>query len=572
MSDLRRKLPLELFAIIPLLGLCGMRVAAQQPGTEQNPPAAPAPVSALPPLSAAAAGDPVIKAMYEELQRSKAKLKMEGVAAPYYIEYRLGDIASYEAEAAFGSLRSSQRTHLRSLRVVVRVGGFKQDSYYGAGMGVADLGPLDDDPVALRHQFWLATDRAYKAAVEALTAKQALLRDYTAGQPFDDFAQEPAVQSIGELKTLDFDPEAWDAALERATALFRTDPKIESLTASLRFNAVNQYFLNTEGTAIRHGRTVFFLALGGTTQADDGMKLERSPDFCSATLRELPSPERLQTEAQEMIATLKALREASVVEEDYRGPVLFSPDSAGDVFHGMIGENVLGRRPRPGESARTVGQFASSYKTKVLPEFISMVDDPTRATFGGKTLAGSYEFDDEGVAAAAVPVIENGQLVNYLLGRQPIRDFPQSNGHGRAAPGQEPAPAMGNLFVESKEAFSPDDLKKKLIEMCSQQGIPYGYYVETLGPGYKPLLLYRVYLDGHQELVRGAVFNELDTRALRSDLVAVGNDPQALNRNGPVPTSIVAPSILFDDLEVKRTDEKNAKLPEYPPPDLTTSR
>jgi hypothetical protein len=521
--------------------------------------------------STAASSDPILQAMREELLRSKAQLKMENVPAPYYIEYRLSDVDQYEAEAAFGALRESQRSHQRSVRVVVRVGDYKQDSYFGQGMGMTDLAPLDNDPIALRRQLWLATDQAYKMASEALANKKAVLSQYTKDQPFDDFAPAPALESIAPAVKLEFDPKPWDEMLEKSTALFRADPKIQSLTANVRFRAQNQYFVNTEGTVTRQGRAVYFAMVSGSTQAADGMRLERSPYFSAGTLRELPTPEKFQAETAKMLETLKNLREAPVVEEEYRGPVLFSSDASTDVFNGMIGGNVLGRRPKPGESKRTEGVFASSWKSRVLPTFLSVTDDPTLKTFDGRTLIGSYEIDDEGVRASTVPVIQNGELVNYLLGREPIRDFPASNGHGRAAPGQAPVPSIGNLIVQSKEAVSPEDLKKKLIEICRQEGKPYGYYVETLS-GLNPRLLYRVYeSDGHEELVRGAVFNELDVRTLRNDLIAAGNDPLVSNREGQIPTTVIAPSILFDELEVKRTDAKNAKLPEYPPPDLTSS-
>ena len=521
------------------------------------------------PKTASAASDPVLRAMREELTRSKAQLKMENVPPPYYIEYRVTDLDYYEAEAAFGALRQSQRSRARSARVVVRVGDYKQDSYFGPGMGTVDLAPLEDNPTALRRQLWLATDQAYKQASEALASKRAVLSRFTADQPFDDFSHAPALESIGPLAKLEFDPKPWNEMLQKSTALFRTDPKIQSLTASVRFRAQNLYFVNSEGTVTRQGHTAYFAVMAGTTQAADGMRLDRSPYYSAASLGELPTPEKFQADMAVMIATLKRLREAPEVEEEYRGPVLFSSDAASDIFNGMIGGNVLGRRPKPGESARTEGDFASSYKSRVLPNFMTVIDDPTLKTFNGKTLVGSYEIDDEGVRAATVPVVQNGELVNYLMGREPIRDFPASNGHGRAGLGQPPVPSVGILIVQSKQAVSPEDLKKKLIEICRQEGKPYGYFVDTLS-GYDPRLLYRVYeKDGRQELVRGAVFNELDTRTLRNDLVAVGNDPLVSNREAQIPTTVIAPSILFDELEVKRTDAKNAKLPEYPPPDLT---
>ncbi|MBZ5696697.1 MAG: peptidase U62 [Acidobacteriia bacterium] len=521
-----------------------------------------------------ASSDPLLQAMREELDRSKAQLKMENVPAPYYIEYHVSDLDEYDAEAAFGVLRDDQRVHARYLRVIVRVGDYKQDSYYGPGIGAANFATVDDDPTALRWQLWITTDQAYKAASEALAMKKAALRQYTSDQPFDDFAHAPAIQSIEPLAKLDFDPKPWREMLEKSTALFRTDPKVQFLSASVRFRAVNQYLVNTEGTVSRSGYAVYFVNANGSTQAADGMSLSRAPYFTAASVKELPAPDEFVAHCAKMIQTLKDLREAPVVDEDYRGPVLFAPDAASDIFNGMIGRNVLGIRPRPGDSARTTGEFASNYKSRVLPSFLSVEDDPTLKTFEGKTLIGSYDTDDEGVRAVKVPLIEDGQLVNYLVGRQPIRDFPESNGHGRASPGQFASPNIGNLIVQSKQGLSPAELKQKLIEICRQDGKAFGYYVETLGgPGYEPRLLYRVYeKDGHQELVRGAVFDELDARALRNDLVAAGNDPLVGNREGTIPTTVISPSILFDDLEVKRTDAKNAKLPEYPSPDLSPSR
>jgi TldD protein len=520
--------------------------------------------------SSATSADPILKAMREELDRSKSQLKMENVAAPYYIEYRVSDVDQYDAEATFGALRQEQRVHARSLRVVVRVGDYKQDSYYGPGTGVVSFAPIDNDSIALRRELWIATDRAYKSASEALASKKALLSQYTADQPFDDFARAPALQMIGPMVHLDFHPEPWTEEIEKATNLYRSDAKIESLDALVRFRAVNQYFVNTEGTSTRQGYAVYSLNLSAQTQADDGMELGRSPYYVASTAGELPSQEKLLADTAKMLQTLKTLREAPMVEEDYRGPVLFSNDAASDILDSMIGENVLGIRPKPGASARTVGEFSSNYKGRVLPAFLTVVDDPTMKTFQGKTLVGSYEIDEEGVRVAPLPVIKDGMLVDYLLGREPIRDFGDSNGHGRAAPGQAPSPSIGILMLQAKETSSPEELKKKLIEMCKQENKPYGYYAETL-VGTNPRLLYRIYVsDGHEELVRGAIFDELDTRTLRNDLVAAGNDPLVSNREGAVPTTVISPSILFDELEVKRTDSKNAKLPEYPPPALMT--
>lgn len=515
------------------------------------------------------ASDPVLRALQAELARSKAQLKMDNVDAPFYIEYRVFDVDQFEASAAFGALREQSRTRLRLLRAVVLLGDYKLDSFYDRGQGVSDILPLDDDELALRQQIWLATDQAYKRAGEALAAKKSLLKQLNVEQPVDDFAKADPVQSIGPLAKLDVDPAKWTKMLESATSVYKNDPQIQTLGARLDFIALSEYFVNTGGTSTRQGTTHYLIALTASEQAADGMRLDRSPQYASNRIEEMPTPEQLQADALQLIDGMKKLREAPIVDEEYLGPVLFSNDAAADMFFDLIVPNILGRRPAPGRPARTTGAFASSYRARVLPDFISVVDDPTMETFAGRSLAGSYKVDDEGVPVAPVSVVDKGILVNYLIGRLPIRDFPASNGHGRAAGGGNTGPAPGNLFIRAAKTSTREELKKQLMDQCRDRGLKYGYFVDTLGPRLSPRVLYRVWADdGHEELVRGAVFNELDTRALRSDLTAAGDDPLVSNRPGVPFMAIVSPSVLFDELEVKRADSSKEKLPDYPAPPL----
>lgn len=521
----------------------------------------------LPGQNSAATDDPVLRAMRAEMDRSKKQLKLEDMQAPYYIDYRLMDVDQYVAEAAFGAVRSSLRTRIRMLRIVVRVGDYKQDSYYGPGEGAVDVGPLDDDETALRHQLWLGTDRAYKAAAEALTAKQAELKKFTLDQPVDDFAHASPVQFTGALARLDFAPQPWLDTLSEASGLYRNDPQVQSLNASLRFSAINRYFVSSEGTVVRTGDSFYQVYVGGYTQAADGMRLDRSHGYQVRELKALPTKQAVLSRTRELLKTFKQLREAPVSEEEYRGPVLLSADAASGVVSELVGPNVLGRRPMLGQNARTLGDWANNYKSRVLPDFLSVVDDPTLASFDGHALLGGYQVDDEGIKASRVSLIEKGQLVNYLLSREPIRDFPTSNGHGRASITGPPASSLGNLIVQASGAVSTEELKKKLIEACKQRNLPYGYFVETLGPRLTPRLLYRISTkDGHEELVRGAVFGDLDTRALRNNVVAAGKEVEVEDRLDPVAQSVVSPALLFDELEVKRGDAAKEKLPDYPPP------
>ncbi|HEX6504549.1 MAG TPA: metallopeptidase TldD-related protein [Terriglobales bacterium] len=516
----------------------------------------------------AAGDDPILQAMRAEMDRSQGKLQLEQMAAPFYIEFRIVDMDTLAADASFGALRTNLRTRVRFLRVVVRVGSYKQDSFFGQGQGVVELVPVENDVMALRHLIWLTTDQAYKAATEALSAKQAQLKQYHIDQPVDDFAHADPVQSIQPLVKLSLDAQPWLAMLQTVSGLYRSDPEIEAFTANLGFQAINRYFMNSEGTVVRSGQTLYEMTMVAATQASDGMPLERSWDYLFSDSKELPSAKAFLSRGKSLRDSLKDLRTAPIPEEEYRGPVLFSADAASSVFLQLVGRNVLGLKPPPGKPARTTGAWATDFKSRVLPEFLSVVDDPTIQSIGGKSLIGHYEVDDEGVEARKVSLIANGKLENYLVGREPIRDFPMSNGHGRAqVPMNFPGPSLGNLIVTSSQNFSADELKQKLIELCRQRDLPYGYYVETMGPYLTPRLFYKVYAsDGHQELVRGASFGDLDVRALRNGLIAAGNDINVESHSLNIPHSVANPSILFDELEVKPANSDKETLPEYPAP------
>ena len=519
--------------------------------------------------AAKAANDPVLRAMLEELGRSKAKLKLADVDAPYYIEYRISDVDEFKTETVFGELRLQNRSHGRLLRVVVRVGSYKQDSYIGMGEGITNVAVVEDDLAALRNELWLNTDRAYKTASEALTQKQAALKQLNVEIPVDDFAVAQPVQSVQAPARLEVSPQDWIDSLRATSALYRKDALLQDFEASADFSATNRYLVNTEGTIVHDGKSLYNVHVSGSTQAADGMHLNRGWSFVAATAAELPARTKILEHASDVIASLKELRDAPMADEDYRGPVLFAPAAAESVIDGLISNNIVGRKPQLGTPARTTGSWSAEYKSRVLPEFLSVTDDPTLSTFKDRSLIGSYAVDDDGVRGRSVSVIDHGKLLNFLMGRAPIRDFPESNGHGRAALGQSAEPAPGTLKVESSEPIPPKELKKKLIELAKQHDLKYGYFVESLGGDLSPQILRRVWVsDGHEELVRGGLFGELDTRALRSDVVAAGDDLEVSNRAESIPNSIINPSLLFDELQVKRVEASKEKLPEYPAPPL----
>ena len=514
-----------------------------------------------------AADDPVIEAMKTELARSMGQLKLDHAQPPYFIEYSVIDVDQFTASASFGALRNRVRIRSRLLRAVVRVGDYKQDSYEGMGQGHIDLMPLDDDLLALRRQLWLATDLAYKQAVEALTAKQAKLKQLEVEKTADDFAYAPAVALTAPEAHLEFDENTWVQTLESVSALYREMPDVETFETSLHFAAANRYLVNSEGTVVRQGSSSYNVNMSATAQAPDGMHLGRGHTVTTSRPQELPSADEFRDSAKKALDELRQLRAAPLVEDEYRGPVLFGPSAADNVFLRLVAPNILGRKPASGSPARTLGEYAGSYKARVLPDFISVSDDPTATTAQGRSLMGTYAVDDEGVRAQAVTVIDKGELVSYLVGRQPIRDFPASNGHGRAGNAPAPGPAISNLFVRASQTLSTVELTRKLLDLCAQRSLTYCYRVTNANQNLAPSLLYKVYVkDGHEELVRGALFGELDTRALRNEIVAVGDDYKTSNSNAAPLHSVVAPSLLFEELQVKRSNANKQKLPVYGPP------
>ncbi len=519
-------------------------------------------------------GDPTLKAMLVELKRSQESLQLGQLQRPYYIDYEVTEYQDYSVDATLGALLDEQKAIGRLIRVVVRIGDYKQDSYFGEGQGTLEgMIPIDDNEMALRHQLWLATDKAYKAALSGLTEKQAALRNVQVENEIADFSEEKPAQSFRPIHKIDLNSDSWTKTLRSVSDIFRADAGLEHSDATLNCRILNRYFVSTEGTVTRGGQVVYSLGYSGSAQAPDGMRLDRSQAYVTAKADELPSPEQIKKDAQKLIGTFEALRKAPVVEDDYHGPVLFSADASTALFERLIMPNILGNRPENlGTGARTSGEFASYYKSRVMPDFFTVVDDPRTQKIDGLTLTGSYDVDDEGVKAEPVTVIDKGVLVNYLVSREPIRDFPHSSGRGRSGYAGPPKAQISNLIFKANNGVSFDELKKKLIGMCRDQGRPYGYYVETTGPRLAPRLLWRVYVsDGHMELVRGANFNQLDTRTLRNNVIAAGNDTYVYNRRDPVPSSIVAPSMLFDDLEIQRLNRSREKMPSYPPPALITA-
>jgi TldD protein len=518
--------------------------------------------------------DPVLKAMLDELDRSMAHLQLPGFEKPYFIEYRIEDVQDFETRASYGAGDGSQHSHARIARISVRVGDYKTDNSGPRGDGALQLTTIDDDLIAMRSSLWSGTDQAYKAALAAYAQKQAELKQVQTPPQADDFSKQKPIISLAVPLKLSVDEKAWEARVAHDSGIYRTDPAVSATqrdiqysTAAFHGRVTTTWIVSSEGAIVRKSASSYSESFGVGTQADDGMHLDRSYGTSGVAVGDLDSAEEFKKHAVTLISSLNDLRKAPLVEEEYHGPVLFSADASADTLHLLLASGVTATRPKLGTEARTNGPFASSYHARILPEFLTVIDDPALKTWEGKYLVGSYSVDDEAVPAQTVKLVSDGHLENYLIGRTPVRDFPESNGHARAGVTGPPRPVIGVLKVTAQQGLTDEELNQKLLGIAKDRGLKSVYYVETLGAEATPRLLYRIDLDGKRTLVRGAVLDDLDHRALRSGVEAAGKNLWVANYATEIPETVLAPALLFSDVTVKRANETNDKLPYYPPPE-----
>jgi predicted Zn-dependent protease len=498
---------------------------------------------------------------------------LKGFEKPFFIEYRVDEAEGYRTRSEFGASLGTSSFHRRVARVTVHVGDYKIDSS-GRGDSTAELASLDNDPIALRSALWEATDQAYKGALDAYAHKQAELKQVQTPPQQDDFSHEKAVLILEEPLHLKLGDEDWVRLTEKTSALFLTDPTLKGGKDDIQYSSAFfdgmagiTYLANSEGTIVRTSSTRYEEGFSVGGQAADGMSLDRSYYIAGNSLADMDSPADFTRHAVECVTGLAELRAAPLVEEEYHGPVLMSSDAGAGTLKDLLAHAVVAGRPALGTEARTTGPFASSFHVRVLPEFLDAVDDPGLSVWNGKGLVGAYTVDAEGVPAQAVPLITAGKLENYLIGRQPVKDFPQSNGHGRAGLFGVPQPSIAVLKIWDKDGLSDKDLNQKLLDLAKDRSLSSVYVVEAMAGSRSPRLLYKVAPDGKRTLVRGARIEDLDLRTLRSGVVAAGKDLFANNQLGSVPETVLAPALLFDDITIRRANEKNDKLPFYPAPE-----
>jgi TldD protein len=534
------------------------------------------------------AGSPVLSIAQSELQRNFDGLKKEPVP-PYFISYTLHDTRTTHMSAAFGALQRSEEARSRFATIDVRVGDYALDNTRPLRgdpnpsrprVSAVSL-PLTDDPKPIRMALWRATDRSFKQATEALTrVKTNVAAKIKDENPVPDFSREEPQTYTGPAAAYSVDTKTWEARLRRISALFAEDPLVFDSDVSLSIDADNRYYTNSEGSQIATGEITCRIFIQGMTKATDGMELPLYASYYARTPEGLPGEQQLTADAREMIALLGKLRVAPLVDP-FSGPAILSGRAAGVFFHEIFGHRVEGHRQKSADDAQT---FAKSVEMPVLPSFLSVVFDPTLKKLGNIDLVGHYLYDDEGIKARRVTVVDKGVLKTFLLGRAPLLAFPQSNGHGRAQPGYLPVSRQSNLIVESSNSVTSEALMDMLRQEARKQGKPFGLLFENIEGGFTftsrsqpnafnvmPNVVYRIYTDGRPpELVRGVDLIGTPLAAF-GKIVATGNKVDVFNgicgaESGGVPVSASSPSLLVSEVEVQKKAQSQETLPILPAP------
>jgi predicted Zn-dependent protease len=542
---------------------------------------------ATPHADTAVKTSPLLDAMKAELDRS---MKTFGAQDPpaYYIGYTLTDSQRATVSGSNGALLSSDEVRNRWLEVAVRTGNYNLDSTHKVDgrqpptAGPGTNAPLDDDADVLRRAIWLETDKQYRSAAEALikikTGKEVKVQTAEGNAP--DFSKEKPQKFTGQWATFTLDRKPWEQKVRDYTHYFRESPAVINSIVTFTAQAENTLQLTSEGTQLQFGQVRYRLELFIQGKATDGMDIERYYNFDWVNPSEAPDDKAVLAASTQLRKEMEGLV-ASPLNDPIVGPALLTGRAAAVFFHEVFGHRAEGHRQKDVNEGQT---FAKKVGEPILPDFLSVVDDATMKKLGKEDLLGYYQFDDEGVAAQRVVLVDHGILKNFEMSRSPLADFPNSNGHGRRQIGASPVSRQGNLIVESNKTVTNAQLRAKLIELVKQQGKPYGLLIDDIAGGFtftgrgqpqafqvQPLVVYKVFADGRpDELVRGVDIVGTPLAAL-TKIVATGDTPEVFNgycgaESGSVPVSAASPAILTSELEVQKKQSSTDRPPILPAP------
>ncbi|MBI5242714.1 MAG: peptidase U62 [Elusimicrobia bacterium] len=542
------------------------------------------------PAFSAERDDVVLKALDAELSRTFKGLSNAENVPLYYLAYELRDTRTYDLAAKLGAIQSENDRHYRTLDVDVRVGDRKFDNTHQikgreawtdwSGQHQTEVS-ADDDEAALRADVWLRTEDAFRDAVKRY-AKVRTNKAVTAEEEdlSDDFSEEEPSSFYGKADMPVADANAWKARLKRLCAAMKDYPFLYESGIRLSAKAENRYILDSEGTRVLAGNVYIRLSYNLQSRTEDGMDLERYKNYDGDSYADLPSEETILADIRKSAAELQALLKAPLTEP-YTGPAIVKSRAAGVYFHEIMGHRLEGHRQKMEDEGQT---FKKMLGKPVTASFISVYDDPTLKRYGKTFLRGAYAFDDEGLPAPRLALIEDGILKSFLMSRIPIKGFAKSNGHGRRSSGFEVVPRMGNTIVVASATVSFPQLRERLIDEIKRQNKPYGLVFEDIAGGFTitqrylpqsfkviPLLVYRVYPDGRpDEPVRGVDIVGTPLMSF-TKIIAAADDADVFNgscgaESGWVPVSGVSPSVLFSELEVEKKQKSSEKPPILPPP------
>jgi len=530
---------------------------------------------------------PVLAAMQTELERS---VKVLGALDPpaYYIGYTITDTQRAEVSGSNGALLSSRENRNRWLEVAVRTGSYDLDNTHKVGTrqeqrgGPGEPAPIDNDTEVLRRAIWLETDKQYKSAAEALikikTGKEVKVETVEGAAP--DFTHEQPHTYIGPENSFKLERKPWEEKVRAYTKEFRDSPAVINSIVTFTAQAQNAYQITSEGTQLQYGQIRYRLELFIQGKAPDGMDLERYYNFDWVNPADAPDDKAVYAAGATMRKELEGLV-AAPLNEPSVGPALLTGRAAAVFFHEVFGHRAEGHRQKDVAEGQT---FAKKVDEQILPDFLSIVDDTTMKKLGSTDLLGYYEYDDEGVKAHSVTLVDHGVLKDFEMSRSPLVGFPHSNGHGRRQLGASPVSRQGNLIVESSKTVTNAELRAKLIELIKQQHKQFGLLIDDIAGGFTftgrgqpqafqvlPLVVYKVFADGRpDQLVRGVDIVGTPLASL-TKIVATGDTPEVFNgycgaESGSVPVSAAAPAILTTELEVQKKESSTDRPPILPAP------
>jgi TldD protein len=526
----------------------------------------------------------------EELRRTQTALK-DQPTPPYWMAVEVVDVDSVEIIAAHGASVPVRRSRSRRADVDVRVGTPQLDSTHKIRDGgwfsqahreLVNL-PLEEAPAAvIKRLLWAEIDETYRSAnrrlikVKTNASIKVQSKDTSA-----DFSSAEVVQDIREIPELTLDEAAWQDRLRVVSAALANHPEIHDTNATLSARREVHRFVDTDGRAIRYPETRYRIFLWAGTTAEDGMELELSDYIDARTESGLPDEAELLAMANRLTEQVAALKKAPMVDP-YVGPAILRGRAAAVFFHEVLGHRLEGHRQKDDEEGQT---FTEKVGERVLPPFLSVYDDPTLARVSEVDLSGAYPYDNEGVPAERVAVVEAGVLKSFLLSRSPIKGFSVSNGHGRRQAGKPVVARQGSLIVQASKTVSPRALEDKLRREIRRQGKPYGYIFDDITGGFtftgrvtpnsfkvKPVTVWRVYADGRdKELVRGVDLIGTPLTTFQR-ILAAADQPRVFNgscgaESGWVPVSAVAPDLLIGEVEIQRTEKGHDRPPILPAPE-----